>query len=361
MFEPVGHDRYRGLSPRGAEVTAVAESNAAFLRRVFPEHPAVDLDGGGCGSGEAHADDRSAVGVWGDRPGRDTGLVVDDGDDDEAGVEGTSRSTGASAEDGRGGETVNTGTKQTVAVLGGSAGVVAVVLVVLFNVISVGPAPVAPQEPQRRVAVAGPRTSAPAATEVSRDKPMPFEASADCGAGSTTARIVENPTGEQAWVCYGPGLGINQWIDLRFPDDVAVMAITITPGWVAKVVGGKEEYAQHRIVSKIRWWFVGDPQGRYVDQDTKNVRGAAWVAVPGIRTRWIRGVITQTSRPEVKSAATAAPAGGGMWGAVFGGDGSDVSGTVGAAPSPPLSGGGRDPVDESFAVSRIEVIGHVPE
>lgn len=351
----------------------MSENNAQFLRRLFPE---------------AAAENESATAVATEDIGRDDDLVIIDeepldtsadedlpADDEEDQDFGDRFSTvvierpeidkpAAAQKDSDEQSTVNARTKTTLAVLGGAGAFVAVVIVVMVSVLSKDTAAAPAPEPQRRVNVAGSTTPSVSATEsASTDKSMPFEASADCGEGSTSARNVEDPTGDTALVCYGPGLGLGQPIDLKFSDDITAVAIKLAPGWLAKRPGGKEEWGQHRVITKIRWWFMGDVKGRYVDQDTKNVKGISTVPVENIRTRWIRGIVVQTSRPPTDQVPeSSAPSGGGMFGGLFGPDGSSASGNSGTGDAPNASSepGTRDAVDQSFATSRIEVIGHVP-
>lgn len=344
----------------------MSETDAQFLRRIYPEAAAGD------------SRDEDNIVLLDEEPPPDTSAdenvpAADDDDDQDFGdrfstvaieqpeIEKPAGRQKDSDED----STVNGRTKTTLAVLGGVGVFVAVVIIVMVNVLSKDTATVAAPEPQRRVNVSGSATTPPVSTteSASTDRSMPFEASADCGEGSTTARNVEDPTGDTAWVCYGPGLGLGQPIDLKFSDDITAVAIKLAPGWLAKRPGGKEEWGQHRIITKIRWWFMNDVKGRYVDQDTKNVKGIATVPVENIRTRWIRGIVVQTSRPPTDQVPeNSAPSGGGFFGGLFGPDGSSSPGSPGTGDAPNASSdpGMRDAIDQSFATSRIEVIGHVP-
>ena len=343
----------------------MSETDAQFLRRIYPEAAA----------GDRREDDIVILDEDPLEASSDVDVPTADNDDDDQDFGDRFSSVAieqSEIEKPAGGQqdsdedsTVNGRTKTTLAVLGGVGVFVAVVIIVMVNVLSKDTAAVAAPEPQRRVNVAGSGTTPPvSATEsASTDRSMPFEASADCGEGSTTARNVEDPTGDSAWVCYGPGLGLGQPIDLKFSDDITAVAIKLAPGWLAKRPGGKEEWGQHRIITKIRWWFMNDVKGRYVDQDTKNVKGIATVPVENIRTRWIRGIVVQTSRPPTDQVPqNSAPSGGGIFGGLFGPDGSSSPGSPGTgdAPNAASDPGMRDAIDQSFATSRIEVIGHVP-
>ncbi|WP_078293404.1 hypothetical protein [Mycobacterium sp. D16R24] len=348
----------------------MSEKDANFLRRIFPEAAAEqEAPGGGVATDDivvivdeepldTRDDDDPPVDEDGEQDFGDrfSNIPVDRPEIDKpAGAQNDSDDD----------STVNGRTKQTLAVLGGVGAFVAVVIVVMVSVLSKDSTPVAAApEPQRKVNVAGSASPTASATEsASTDRSMPFEASADCGEGSTSARNVEDPTGDTALVCYGPGLGLGQPIDLKFSDDITAVAIKLATGWLAKRPGGKEEWSQHRIITKIRWWFMNDVKGRYVDMDTKNVKGIATVPVENIRTRWIRGIVVQTSRPPTEQVPeSSAPTGGGMFGGLFGSDGSSSAGGSGTADTPNASSepGTRDAIDQSFATSRIEVIGHVP-
>lgn len=351
----------------------MSENDAQFLRRIYPE--AVEEESPGAAATADISSDDDLVII--DEEPLDGGAaedLPDDGDEDEdfgdrfstVVIERPEIDKPSAEQKDSDDDPVNGRTKTTLAVLGGVGVFLAVVIVVMVSVLSKDTAPVAAPEPQRRVNVTGSATAAPSATDsASTDRSMPFEASAECAEGSTSARNVEDPSGDTALVCYGPGLGLGQPIDLRFSDDVTVVAIKLAPGWLAKRPGGKEEWGQHRIITKIRWWFMNDVKGRYVDQDTKNVKGIATVPVEeNVRTRWIRGIVVQTSRPPTGQVPEgSAPSGGGMFGGLFGSDGSSSPGTSGSGDTPNASSaepGTRDAVDQSFATSRIEVIGHVP-
>lgn len=259
-------------------------------------------------------------------------------------------------------DSVNGRTKATLAVLAGLVAVAVVVVIVLVNVLSKDPAPPPVVETQRPAAVSPPETNVPVG--VTDDDSLPFEASGDCDTGSTPAASVQASATDQAWTCYGSTLGMGQQFTLDLKRYQVVSAIVVTSGWLAKVPGGREEYSQHRVPTKIRWMFPDDPQGRFVEQDTHGVRGPATVSVPNITTSKIVGRIIQTERPQVEvQPSTPPPSGGGLFGGLFGPDGSDTSGSTQTALPPAPFGGsnqGSDPVDQSFAISLIEVKGHSP-
>lgn len=226
--------------------------------------------------------------------------------------------------------------------------------------------------------VAAPAPSTPAAPNTSMDGPIPFQASADCPPGSTAAQAVAGTAPNHAWVCVRDGAD-GQVLTLDLGRPMKITAISIVPGWVGTDNAGADQWLQHRVVSRVTWILVNGNQRTPVPQNTGNVHGEAVQQMPsdgpdrGVLASQILMIVQQTSRAPADTPApspdpaAAAPGGGPLpdiLGAPLGGS----SSTAPTAPfgDPMPSGPGSDsvngdPADNTFAVSSIKVIGHVPQ
>jgi len=225
--------------------------------------------------------------------------------------------------------------------------------------------------------VAAPAPSAPAAPNTGLDGPIPFQASADCPPGSTAAQAVAGTTPNRAWVCVRDGAD-GQVLTLDLGRPMKITAISIVPGWVGTDNAGADQWLQHRVVTRVTWILINGNQRVAVPQNTGNVHGEAVQQMPGdgpdrgVLASQILMIVQQTSRAP---ADTPAPSPGPTAGAPGGGPLPDILGApLGASPStpptadaPPIGGGpgadsaNGDPADNTFAVSSIKVIGHLPQ
>ena len=200
---------------------------------------------------------------------------------------------------------VNAGAKRTAIALGaGVACAVAVTAAVLMTFRDTAPAPQTSAPTPVLVAAPPPQpASAPAAES---DQAIPYTASANCPTGSTSAQALTDTTGDSAWVCVRGLQGATvdgQVLHVDFGRSYVLSAVSVTPGWVAKTPGGKDEWLQHRVVSRLQYMF-NDTDRTIVTQDTANTRGPVTTALPKkVMASAVTVVILQTSRPPSLAAA----------------------------------------------------------
>ncbi|AFM20624.1 hypothetical protein Mycch_6024 (plasmid) [Mycolicibacterium chubuense NBB4] len=242
---------------------------------------------------------------------------------------------------------------------GAAAALATVITLVVTMANSPGPTPspaAAPVAP-RDVEVATP--SAPPNT----DGPLPFTASSDCPAGSTSAQAVADPNSTTPWVCVRSVDGQVLQIDLG--RTFVITAVSIVPGAVNKVDNGGGDqtdlWLQHRVVTRVQWQF-NDTDRTVKNQNTGNVRGEAVEPIkPGVLASKITVIIQETSRPPViaPSGTTPGPPPPGTRPSILGSILGDQGGTA-QAPPPAVPGDATspDPADGTFAVSSIKIIGH---
>ncbi len=214
-------------------------------------------------------------------------------------------------------------------------------------------------EPQA-VAVAKPSPT-PAGVAPGADRPLPYTADAQgsCAPGSTPAQTMSGSDPRNAFVCVRGG-GDGQSVVIDLGRTYVITAISITPGWVGLDASGVSQWSQHRVVTLVQYMFDNDPTS-LVTQDTNNVHGEAVQPIKHQVACTIQVLIRQTSRPPTQpSAAPPAPGGGGLFN-IFG----DAAPSVPASP-PGLSGDplagqsagtNSDPVDASFAIGNLKIIG----
>jgi hypothetical protein len=268
---------------------------------------------------------------------------------------------------------------------------VAVAIVAAFVMFGGGPDPVAPpQHHATATAVAAAATTANLAVP-QQDHAVPFTARTDsCSpeGGSTGQLTPRSPqaltdTGsDSAWVCgRGPQESLldGQILHVQFGCDAArpnsacsymLNSVSVTPGWVAKTPGGKEEWLQHRVVTRLQFNFfngnqlVADP----FLVDTHSIHGPVPAPLPAkILASRVDVIVLHTERPPVSPLPTTA---GGSRGpdvtglAPPGGLVDSVLGTAATEPAAPAPadpvGATSDPVDATFAMSQMQFFGHSP-
>ena len=197
----------------------------------------------------------------------------------------------------------------------------------------------------------------PEADPTALDTPIPFMATATCPAGSTPAQSVAGDDPSRAWVCVRGGTD-GQVLTLQLGRPMLITALSITPGWVGTDANGVDQWPSHRVVSRVQWIFDNDPT-TVMTQTTGNIRGEAVQPVPGrgVLASTITMIVLQTSRPPADVAPTTAAPGGGLLGGVL------PPVPAETFPAPRFGGADTrpDPVDSTFAVSSIKVLGHTPE
>ena len=204
------------------------------------------------------------------------------------------------------------------------------------------------------VAVAKPAPSG-ATTSAQTDRPLPYTAdvSGSCPAGSTSAQTMDGSNPHQAFVCVRDGLD-GQVITIDLPKTYVIAAIVLTPGWVGNDPSGAEQWSQHRVVTTVQYTF-NDSDRTLITEETGNVHGEATQAVRHVMASRITMLIRQTSRPPAQPESTPAQSDG-------------LGGFFGQTPAPsstptdvPLfaqPNADSDPVDATFAISRLKIIGH---
>jgi hypothetical protein len=230
-----------------------------------------------------------------------------------------------------------------------------------------------------RIAVAPAPAAAPRAVvtpDPGADAPIPYQASSPCPPGSTSAQNAASADPTRAWVCVRGG-GDGQVLTLDLGKPMKVTAISITPGWVGTDNNGADQWLTHRVVTRVQWILINGADRTPVLQDTNNVHGEALQPMPsngpdqGVLASQIQMIVLQTSRPPADTPTTtrepgAEPGtGGGFVDSVFGAPlgpapyppgGVGLAGPIGAAGSDT-----GDPVDNTFAVSAIKILGHPPQ
>lgn len=225
------------------------------------------------------------------------------------------------------------------------------------------------------VAVVPPPAPAPAGpgTDPAEDVPIPFQASSPCPqAGAGAAQNVASDDPSRAWVCMRDSDGQVLTLDMGKP--MKVTAISLTPGWVGPDASGADQWMQHRVVTRVQWILINGADRTVVTQDTKNAHGPVVQPMPsngpdqGVLASQIQMIILQTSRPPADTPATPGlgtdlpTGGGGLLDSVLGAPlgGGAPSGPPAEDPNFGATENNSDPVDNTVAVSSIQVLGHPP-
>ena len=263
----------------------------------------------------------------------------------------------------------NAGSKKTALVLGAGLVVAIVAIIAAFIVFSSPDTAATPDNPTPSAAAAASPAPTSAPPPPDQDQAVAFTASANCPAGSTSAQALTDTASDSAWVCVrgAPGGQVDgQVLHIDLGRSYVLSAVSITPGWVAKTPGGKEDWLAHRVVTRLQYLF-NDDQRTIVTQDTGNTHGPVTTPLPTkVLASRVTVIILQTSRPPASPAPTAdpaAPAQPGFLDSVLGqGNGpipADATQTTQPDPDP-MSQDPSDPVDSTFAVSAMKFFGHQP-
>jgi hypothetical protein len=261
---------------------------------------------------------------------------------------------------------VNAGAKRAALVLGaGLAVAVAVVagMLLSFRQPTETPRPNMPA-PAGALAAGVPSVS-PA--RLDQDQAVAFTASADCPAGSTSAQAITDPTSDSAWVCVRGAVGAavdGQVLRLDLGRSYVLSAISVSPGWVAKTPGGRDEWLQHRVVSRLQYVFNDDDR-TVITQDTGNAHGPVTMPLPHkILASRVTVIVLQTARPPASpppDAGSAAEPQPGFLDSVLGEGGAPVGPDVTQTEVPGVvAEPDDDPVDATFAISALLLFGHLP-
>jgi hypothetical protein len=210
------------------------------------------------------------------------------------------------------------------------------------------------------VAVAKPGPPPPADSPGS-DRPLPYSADAQgsCPPGSTPAQTMSGSDPRNAFVCARNGVD-GQVIAIDLSKTYVITAISLTPGWVGQDASGASQWSQHRVVTTVQYMF-NDTDNTLVTQDTGNVHGEAVIPIKRVLASELTMLIRQTSRPpaDPRPPTSATPGQGGLTD-VFG-DALPPSAAPPSSTSDPVFGSqpsDTDPVDATFAISSLKIIGH---
>ena len=257
---------------------------------------------------------------------------------------------------------VNAGAKKTAVVLGGALlCAVAVIVAALVTFGGTAPAPSHPAPPIAAVAAPAPT---PSAAPADQDQAVPYMASANCPAGSTSAQALTDTSSDSAWVCVrGPaGATVDgQVLHVDLGRSYVLAAVSVTPGWVAKTPGGKDEWLQHRVVTRVQYVF-NDTDRTIFTQDTGNTHGPVTTPLPHkVLASRVTVVILQTAQPPASPPPSVTqPAAPGFGDSVLGPDGAPLLSDTTASADPDPLGQSADPVDATFAMAALTFLGHEP-
>ncbi|MCP9276838.1 hypothetical protein [Mycolicibacterium arenosum] len=220
------------------------------------------------------------------------------------------------------------------------------------------------QDAEPRPVAVAPTTPAPPGPTAppGPDRPLPYTADAQgsCAPGSTPAQTMSGTDPRNAFVCVRSG-GDGQTLTLDLGRTYVITAIALTPGWVGLDASGVSQWSQHRVVTLVQYQF-DDPDRTLITQDTRNVHGEAVQPVKHVLASKVRLLIRQTSRPPAEPRTTPAPAPGetGLLPDVFGDAAPTLALPIPAAdPFPGTSPNGNDdPVDATFAIGGLKILGH---
>jgi hypothetical protein len=257
---------------------------------------------------------------------------------------------------------VNAGAKKTAIVLGGA--LLCAVAVIVAALVTFGDSAPPPTRPAPLIAVSAAQAPTPTALPADQDQAVPYTASANCPAGSTSAQALTDTSSDSAWVCVrGPeGTTVDgQVLHVDLRRSYVLAAVSVTPGWVAKTPGGKDEWLQHRVVTRVQYVF-NDTDRTIFTQDTGNTHGPVTTPLPHkVLASRVTVVILQTARPPASPLPSATePAAPGFGDSVLGPDGAPLLPDTTASADPDPLGESADPVDATFAMAALKFLGHEP-
>jgi hypothetical protein len=246
---------------------------------------------------------------------------------------------------------------------------VAALMIGAFVVFGGGPdrAPVA----QHRAAAAAPLVSAAPTTgapPAPLDAAVPFTAAtASCGAGSTSPQALTDTSTDSAWVCArgtqeslldGQVLHVSFTCERSRPESSCgymLTSVSVTPGWLAKTVGGKDQWLVHRVVTRLQFNFFNGNQlaADPFFVDTNSVHGPVAATLPTrVLASRVDVLVLHTDRPPTTPLPSTSPQ--------AGQDGATPTDVVPTTETPGEASTFADPVDATFAVSQLQFFGHAP-
>jgi hypothetical protein len=154
-----------------------------------------------------------------------------------------------------------------------------------------------------------------------------------------------------------------QVLRIDFGRSQVISAVSVTPGWVAKTPGGKDEWLQHRVVTRLQYIF-NDTDRTVFTQETGSAHGPVTTPLPHkVLASRATVVILQTARPPASPIPSEEPAPGaapGFGDSVLGAGGAPLPADATSSADPLPLTPGSDPVDATFAVSALKFLGHKP-
>jgi hypothetical protein len=283
---------------------------------------------------------------------------------------------------------VNSGAKRAMWLLVGAVVILAVAIVGAFTLFGGGPPPAS--HPAHRtlepITAAAPTT--PNLAVPQQDQAVSFSAdtkSCSPTGGSGQQSVARSPqaltdsASDSAWVCgRGPQESLldGQILRVQLTCNAAqpqsacsyvLNSLSVTPGWVAKTPGGKDEWLQHRVVRKLQFNFFNGNQlaADPYFLDTRDIHGPVSASLPcKVLASRVDVIILHTERPpagpspstDPNAPAAGDPAGpGGLSSTVLGQPNSG-----GPPPAEPSTDAGTDAVDATFAMSQLQFFGHSP-
>lgn len=256
----------------------------------------------------------------------------------------------------------NAGAKKTAVMLGAGLLVAVVTIVAVLTGFDHPDEPAPADTPPRvpaRASTAPTQTTHP---PTDSDQSVPFTASANCPAGSTSAQALTETADDSAWVCVrgAPGGQVDgQVLHIDLGRSHLLAAVSVTPGWVAKTPGGKDEWLAHRVVTRLQYIFNDDDR-TILTQDTGNTHGPVTTPLPHrVLASRVTVVILQTSRPPASPPPSARPtdvAQPGFLDSVLG----EANGPEPTDPTQTSTPANPDPVDSTFAIAAMKFFGHQP-
>lgn len=187
---------------------------------------------------------------------------------------------------------------------------------------------------------------------------------------------------DSAWVCgRGPqeSLTNGQILHVQFTCNASqpqsacsyeLNSLSVTPGWVAKTPGGKDEWLQHRVVRKLQVNFFNgnQPAGEPYFLDTHDVHGPVPATLPAkVLASRADVIILYTERPPAGPPASADPntatsgapsAPDGLATTILGQP--DSGPAASDAPAEASADTTTTAADATFAMSQLEFFGHSP-
>jgi hypothetical protein len=252
---------------------------------------------------------------------------------------------------------VNAGAKRVAWVLGAVVAVALAVIVAALVMFGESSSPTSQRQPS--VSVAAPSVATAASVGApDQDQAIRYTANANCPAGSTSAQELTDTASDSAWVCVRGGVD-GQVLHVDLGKSYVLTAVSVTPGWIAKTPGGKDEWQQHRTVTRLQYIF-DDTDRTIVTQDTGNTHGPVTLPLRRVLASRVTVIVLQTSRPPADPVPTPAAGPGGFLDSVLGAGGGPLPPDSTQTAEPALLEQASDPVDATFAISELKFMGHQP-